>query len=160
MKRRRARQKLDAPEPLEQLLDRAGESRFARMRSPLPERVWRDAVGARIADRARPVAMERGVLLVRVATSVWAHELSLLSTTILARLRERGVETTELRFRVGAIDPPERPPERVVSRAVPASAPLPPELANALADVADGELRESIARAASANLAWQKTRRR
>src|SRR5579883_2039602 len=155
MRKRRRRPQLAAPEPLDGVLDRAGEDRFARARPPVSERVWRDAVGLRIADRARPVVLDRGVLTVRVATSVWANELSMLAPTILARLCERGVLVQELRFRVGPIEPPARPPERRSSQAVPAPAPLPKDIAQQLARIADPELREAVALAASANLAWR-----
>jgi len=153
--KRRFRDRLVAPEAMEAILDRAGESRFARARSPIALKVWRDAVGARIADRARPMSLWEGVLLLRVPTSVWAHELSLLAGEVCARLRERGVDARELRFRVGALEAVDRPPERRVARAVPTSFAVPPELTHALGDVGDDELRASIERAAAANLAWQ-----
>ena len=137
------------------MLDRSGEDRLAPYRPPIPRRVWRDAVGARIADRSEPVLLERGTLAVKVATSVWAHELSLLAPSIVARLRARNVAVDELRFRVGAIDPSPRPPERRISRAVPPPAALPADLARLLKTVPDLELRETIALAARANLAWQ-----
>src|SRR4051812_14537265 len=110
MRRRPRRPSLKQPEPIEGVIDRAGENRFARNRPPVSARVWAAAMGARIADRARPVYLENGVLTVRVATSVWANELSLLQASLIARLRNEGVEVKELRFRVGPIDPPARPP--------------------------------------------------
>jgi hypothetical protein len=152
-KRRRA---LRVPESIDDVIARGGEDRFAPARPPFSERVWKDAVGVRIAERAKPVLLVRGVLVVRAATSVWATELSLLSSSLIERLRSQGLEVTELRFRVGAIEPPARPPERRLSQAVPAPAPLPPLLSASIAKVDDGELQVSIARAARANLAWQK----
>lgn len=154
MKRRR-RDTLAAPESLEVILERAGESRFARVRPPIPAKVWREAVGARIADRAHPVSLWSGVLVLRVPSSVWAHELSLLADEVCGRLRERGIEARELRFRVGAIPAVERPPERRVARTVPSSFPVPAELARTIDGVDDDGLRAAIARAAEANLAWQ-----
>jgi hypothetical protein len=151
------RPRMPMPETLEGVLERAGEDRFARasFRPPVSERVWREAVGLRIAERARPVLLERGVLTLRVATSVWANELSMLQTTILERLVALRVAVVELRFRVGPIDPPERPPERRGARAVPAPARLPPELKATLTGVMDDELRDAIADAARSNLAWR-----
>jgi predicted nucleic acid-binding Zn ribbon protein len=143
------------PEAIEVTLNRAGESRFARTGAPMSERTWRDAVGSRIADRARPIELERGVLVIRAATNVWASELSLLSEDLLARLRDRGVAVTSLRFRVGAVDPLAHPPDRRQTRAVPAPAPLPAPLEQAIQAVPDEELRQTIADAARANLAWQ-----
>jgi hypothetical protein len=152
---RRFREKIATPETLEEILARAGESRFARARSPIAPKLWRDAVGARIAERASPLSLYGGVLLLRVPSSAWAHELSLLSDEICSRLRERGVKTNELRFRVGPVPPVERPPERRVARAVPAVRNLPNEVVGSLGRVANDELRAAIAGAAAANLAWQ-----
>jgi hypothetical protein len=152
---RRSRFPLSAPEPLRAILDRAGENRFARTREAIPVPLWRDAVGARIAERAFPVSLEDGTLVLRVPTSVWANELSLLADDVCARLKERGVVVRELRFRVGAVPAVERPPERRVARAVPVIREIPEELADVLATVADPELRRAIENAAAANLAWQ-----
>lgn len=157
--KRRFRDRLVVPEAMEAILDRAGETRFARARAPIALKVWRDAVGARIAERARPLLLWDGVLLLRVPSSVWAHELSLLAGEVCARLRDRGVEARELRFRVGALDAVERPPERRVSRAVPTTFAVPPEVAHALDAVDDDGLRACIERAAAANLAWQSVSR-
>jgi hypothetical protein len=126
--------------------------------APVSARDWEGAVGSRIAARARPVKLERGVLYVRTASSTWAQELSLLSDPILEQLRARGVEVEALRFRVGPVDAPERPPTRDEVRTSPPSAPLPPPLAADIARVPDDELREAIARAASKNLGWQRVR--
>jgi hypothetical protein len=153
--RKRSRRKLDAPEPLEELLDRAGEDRFAKKRLPIPLREWRAAVGPRIADRARPWTLERGVLTVKVATSVWANELAMLAPELVARLKARGIAVESLRFRVGPLDREERPPERRVYRKVPPPAQLAPDLRREVARVADDGLRAAIEAAARANLAWQ-----
>jgi len=153
---RKRRRSLRVPEPIDGVIARSGEDRFAPLRPPIAEQVWKDAVGIRIAERAKPVSLERGVLIVKAATSVWATELSLLSAGLVSRLRAEGVMVNELRFRVGSIEPPARPPERRVSRAVPPPAPLPRVLADSIASIDDGELQVAIARAARANLAWQK----
>jgi hypothetical protein len=156
---RRTRKHLAMPEPLRAILDRAGENRFARTRDAIAPLLWRDAVGARIAERAFPISLEDGVLLLRVPSSVWANELSLLTDEVRARLKERGVAVRELRFRVGAVPPVERPPERRIARAVPAIREVPAELAQILAGVDDAELRAVIESAAAANLAWQSVTR-
>src|SRR5687767_12972934 len=49
MKRRGRRPNLFAPEAIEDVLDRAGEDRFAKKKLPIPMRDWRLAVGPRIA---------------------------------------------------------------------------------------------------------------
>src|SRR5580704_4549831 len=103
MSRRRTRDTLAAPEPFEAILERAGENRFARSQPPIESALWREAVGARVAERARPLMLHEGVLLLRVPSSVWAHELSLLADEVCARLRARGVDARQLRFRVGQV---------------------------------------------------------
>lgn len=153
--RKRRRAKLEAPEPIEALLDRAGEARFAKHKVPIPVREWRAAVGPRIADRARPMSLERGVLVVRVATSAWATELQMLAPELVARLRVRGFGVDSLRFRVGPLDTVDRPPERRASRKVPPPVPLAPELAREVETIDDPELRDIVGAAARANLAWQ-----
>lgn len=125
--------------------------------APIAYRDWEAAVGSRIAARARPVRIDRGVLVVRTATSTWAQELALLSEPILAQLRARGVQVESLRFRVGHVDAPERPPLRDEVRTSPPDAPLPAEVQAQLAHIADPELRDAIAHAAAKNLGWQLT---
>jgi hypothetical protein len=154
-RRNRGRGHLDEPEALDAILERAGETRFSRVRPPFDAALWRDAVGARIADRAQPVSLRDGVLVLRVHNSVWAHELSLLAETVCARLRERGIEAQSLRFRVGEPALAARRVEPRLTKTVPTVKALPAELARALVDVDDMDLRASIARAAAANLAWQ-----
>jgi len=153
--RRSPRGPLGAPESLDSILDRAGESRFARLRPPVAPKVWREAVGARIADRAAPVSLSGGVLLLRVATSVWAHELSLLAETICARLRGLNVDASELRFQVGTVAVAQRPPERRSVRIVPSSPEIPTGLAQVIGRIEHASLKDAIARAVAANLAWQ-----
>jgi hypothetical protein len=156
MKRRR-RPKLRAPEALTAVLSRAGEDRFAKNRAPVAPHVWAGAVGARIAERTRPMGIENGVLFVRAATSVWANELTLLADTLVARLRSAGVAISGMRFRVGPIDPPDRAVE--VRRAtIPRPQPLDRTLTRAIDKVEDLELREAITEAAKTNLAWQAAR--
>lgn len=154
----RSRERLAAPEPLDEILHRAGQSRFARVCSPIPTKLWHAAVGARIAEHAHPLSLVDGTLLLRVPSSVWAHELSLLAEELCARLQTHGVDVRALRFRVGHLPPVERPPERCTVRSVPTERSIPPEVAPALEGIEDASLRGVIARAASANLAWSRAR--
>ncbi len=144
------------PETLDGVLDRAGENRYARVKPPISDQVWAKAVGLRISARARPISLERGVLTVRTATTVWSSELSLLSEPLILRLREHGVEVKELRFRVGPLEPPKSVAELRNSRKIPPPAPLTPDLEASLDAIADDELRAIVTDAARANLAWQK----
>jgi hypothetical protein len=128
--------------------------------SPVSQRDWEAAVGSRIAARARPISLDRGVLLVRAANATWAQELSLLSDAIVEQLRARGIEVKSLRFRVGRVDPQERPPMRDEVRRSPPEAKLPAGLRTEIARVADEDLRTAIARAAAKNLGWQQQQER
>ncbi|WP_438026143.1 DUF721 domain-containing protein [Sorangium sp. So ce233] len=123
--------------------------------APMPFRDWEAAVGSRIAARARPLKLERGVLHVRAASSTWAQELSMLGDAITTQLRARGLPVHSLRFRVGKVDPVARPPWREEVRPAPKEAPLPFEVRRELGKVPDPELRDAIAKAAARNLGWQ-----
>ncbi|MEP7124373.1 MAG: DUF721 domain-containing protein [Byssovorax sp.] len=123
--------------------------------SPIAFRDWEAAVGTRIASRARPIKLDRGVLLVLTASSTWAQELALLSEAIITALRGRGVAVESLRFRVGQVDAPDRPPSREEVRVSPAPVPLPNAVALQIAQVEDPELRAILANAAAKNLGWQ-----
>ena len=48
--------------------------------------VWRAAMGARIAARARPLKEKDGVITVGCSAATWAQELDLLQDDLLARL--------------------------------------------------------------------------
>ncbi len=161
IRKRFGRRRLDAPEPLEQVLERAGENRFAKKQLPIRLAHWRAAVGPRIADRARPIALERGVLTVKVVSSVWANELSMLAPQIIKKLAESapngspGIEIKSLRFRVGPLDVIEGIPQVQNYRQIPPPAPLAADMQRSLARIEDDELRGLIESAAKANLAWQ-----
>ncbi|MBI4952708.1 MAG: DUF721 domain-containing protein [Myxococcales bacterium] len=116
----------------------------------LPLGEWEAAVGPRIAARARPVRIERGVLHVRTATSAWAAELSMLAEDIVAKLAARGIAVRGLRFSVGALGDV-RPAQRHHAARPPVR--LPPGVAAAVAEVEDPELRRALAHAASRSLA-------
>jgi len=128
--------------------------------SPIPARDWEAAVGSRIAARARPVRLDRRVLVVRTATATWAQELALLADAILLQLRGRGIAVDALRFRVGPVDAPERPPTRNEVRVAPPAVALPASLEAEVERVPDLELRAIIAHAAAKNLGWQSIRER
>jgi predicted nucleic acid-binding Zn ribbon protein len=73
---------------------------------------WPAAVGPQVAAVTRAEAVSAdGILWVRVISSGWAAELSLMSPGILARLNEgREGRIRELRCRIGPIDRPAGPP--------------------------------------------------
>ena len=52
------------------------------------QRAWPETVGQAIADVARPSAERDGLVTVSCRSAVWASELDLLSTDLIARLNE------------------------------------------------------------------------
>ncbi len=149
-------------ESLGALLGRTTQARPAKADAvlPVPPRVWEKAVGSRIAARARPNRLERGILHVIAASSAWAQELSMLAESIAARLREEGLSVTSLRFSVGTVDAPARMTPREPPREVPAPMPLPRELRALVDRIEDDDLRRTIESAASTSLAWERARQR
>ena len=157
MKKTRRRSKLKAPERIDTVVVRAGEQRFAPKPPPFPLEIWRDCVGPAVARKSEPIALERGELLVRVQSSAWAQELSLLSITLLERLASCGIVAEKMRFRVGQPSYAIRPSIQMVPRPIIEGLKLDEPLAIAISDVVDDDLRRAITEAASMNLAWQRS---
>ena len=67
---------------------------------------WTEVVGMRVAANARAEAVTAdGLLWVRVKSSAWAAELSMMAPKILSRLNEgRDGRIVGLRCRVGPLD--------------------------------------------------------
>jgi predicted nucleic acid-binding Zn ribbon protein len=121
--------------------------------APISDAAWEAAVGTRIAARAKPKRLDRGVLLVATATSAWSNELSLLAAPILEKLRAQGLDVRELRFRVGPLEPVAKPPRRPAKLA-PRAVALSPVLRRSLDHVPDDELRAAIEAAAKKALGF------
>jgi predicted nucleic acid-binding Zn ribbon protein len=67
------------------------------------QEVWEQTVGGTVAQAARPTAERSGVLTITCSAAVWAQELSLMESELLARLNGalgEGVVRT-LRCRTG-----------------------------------------------------------
>lgn len=64
---------------------------------------WAQAAGPAVAEAARPTAERSGVLTVTCAAAVWAQELNLMASELIARLNAAlGEELIrELRCRTG-----------------------------------------------------------
>ena len=112
---------------------------------------WHRLAGERLARHTRGEKVLGRTLLVRVATSAWANELTFLRADLLAGLRKDpgAAFVNELRFTVGPLDglpewsdPEPAPPP-------PAAAPGPAidagRVAEALLAVTDPELRAGLA---------------
>jgi hypothetical protein len=68
-------------------------------------RVWSEAVGPQIAVQTLPEQIRRGVLLVKVASSVWMHQLQFLKKDILQKFNSLYGEGTvqSLHFSIGEV---------------------------------------------------------
>lgn len=77
-------------------------------------RVWREAVGGRIAQHAEPVGLARGELCVAVADPVWRQELALLTPEIARGVNRNVGEELVRRVRLigGGVHPPDPKPVR------------------------------------------------
>ena len=53
------------------------------------QRVWREAVGAAIAQEAQPTSERNGILTISCSASVWAQELDLMGPAIVGRLNRQ-----------------------------------------------------------------------
>jgi Dna[CI] antecedent, DciA len=81
----------DAPVPAEPLL--------------LLQAAWPDIVGAQVAKNSHPARIAAGTLLITTRSSVWSHQLSLLTEHVLQAVSARlpSAEVKQLRFRVGSV---------------------------------------------------------
>ena len=62
---------------------------------------WEESVGTQVAAHARPVRLDRGVLVVEVDEPAWATQITLLSNTIRERLvTVTGIEVDRVEVRV------------------------------------------------------------
>jgi predicted nucleic acid-binding Zn ribbon protein len=75
-----------APRPMSLALGALTESLAPATTLARVQRVWHEALGESIAEAGRPTAERDGTLTVICADSVWAAELDLMSTELLASL--------------------------------------------------------------------------
>jgi hypothetical protein len=116
-------------------------------------RAWPSAVGEAIARNAWPARVTRdGRVVVHVASSAWAQELTQLETTVRDRLG--AAAPAGFRFMVGPL--PEVGPSEVAEPRMPSVTPSEGDLAAAEAltcGIEDQDLRERVKRAAALSLA-------
>lgn len=109
--------------------------------------LWRRAVGPQIAARTFPDNFKRGTLYVRVAASVWLHQLQFMKEEILRKINDMAPkeEIKTLFFSIGEIP---APPPSAPAEAAPA--PLRARDRNMMKEsldaVRDPELREIMER--------------
>jgi hypothetical protein len=82
------------------------------MRESQAMALWPDIVGDVTAGKTRPLYVNRGTLVVQVASSAWAHQLGLLKPRLLGLIEQRvgpGV-IRDLRMKTGTEPEPDEPP--------------------------------------------------
>jgi predicted nucleic acid-binding Zn ribbon protein len=129
-------------EPIRRVLERALSERglSRKLERGLPRHVWREAVGAGIADRATPTVLSSGVLHVLVEDHRWRDQLDAARVILIERVNARLGKplVRELRFGLAhaatfAVAAPGRrkaPPEETETAAaeLPGAQALHPEL--------------------------------
>jgi predicted nucleic acid-binding Zn ribbon protein len=69
---------------------------------------WNRAAGPQIGAKAQPDRLREEVLYVRVATSVWMHELQFMKQDIISKLNGilGGTKVSQIRFFIGEVEAP------------------------------------------------------
>jgi hypothetical protein len=140
-----------APRPTEQLL--APMFQWLKLdevaRSFRALKAFWDAAGPRIRVHARAERLRGSILFIRVESAGWSHELSVLKSALLDKLRRTpgGEDVQDLRFNVGPLgEVPEWSTPTALARQelLPVAELVPAELERALDDVTDPELRAQL----------------
>ncbi|MGV8080841.1 MAG: DciA family protein [Syntrophales bacterium] len=128
---------------------------------------WDRAVGPQVAAQTYPQEIRRGILLVRVSSSVWMHQLQFLKEDILRKLQDvMGSDTVKgFRFSIGEIPRSVQTPKTDAPlREVLGTSLLKPRdrrlIEESLAVVADPELRELLKRVMTKDLLRRRVRER
>lgn len=151
--RRRRRGKVE-PLSIAQLLDGRYVGRAADRPLVRTFSWWDRTVPRRIAERARPVRLHEGTLVVHTASSAWAQELSFHERDLLASVQKEVPSVRRLRISVGPMPPPPPPPLPIPPKTIPLRVTqLPSDVARELARIGDDELRDALTRAACTSLA-------
>jgi predicted nucleic acid-binding Zn ribbon protein len=109
---------------------------------------WNRAVGPQICSKAQPDRLKDDVLFVRVATSVWMHELQFMKQDIIAKLNGilGGNPVTQIRFFIGEIEaaPAKRDEQALLVDARDLEPAEKDFIAGTISDVTDPELQEIL----------------
>ena len=146
-KRRRRRDAVTAPvgDLVGGVLDKYRVRPNARRERVLID--WTGIVGERIAQRAYPIDMRNGVLVLAVKNSSWMHQLTFLKSDLLAKVNQAlgGSELSEVRLELAGRKPTQRSSvDPRIRRAPPRAATRP------LPEPAEGERLDEIRRESEA----------
>ena len=115
---------------------------------------WDREVPRRVVEKARPVTIRNGTLVVHTASTAWAQELSFHERDLLASVQRAVPGVKRIRIKVGPMPPPPPAPEPPPPPTIPLDvAELPAGVARALAHIGDDELRDVLTKAACTSLA-------
>ena len=149
---------MERPEKLAGALGRAlqGLNMDLRVREAKAMALWPDIVGEVTATKTKPLHVNRGTMVVGVASSAWANQLNLLKPQLLDSLEARvgaGV-IRDLRWKTGPWDDGEAgsgPAPTFARRRLPDAPPLPESQKQAMADMVapidDQKLKSAVERA-------------
>lgn len=142
------------PSGIETVLDKCLDRALGTPGAAVIWRVWREAVGAAIADRATPMRLRGRTLVVAVSSPPWMQELNLLKrglvTAVNARLAKPLIDDVFLVLTEGRTDAPPAPRRR------PAPCPTPPAAGRELLETLPAPLRASFGGVLDA---WQRRAR-
>ena len=151
------RPKMKRPVQIAALLETvfAGKPAQKRIREAKAWQFWEEAVGAHIASKATPVAFRDGTLTVRVSSSAWMQQLSLMKRDIIGQLNDAiGYPLViDLFFRQGTVHKKEAEPAAVGIQKRSLSDGEKKLLIEQTAGVADPELRDAFISLFSSQLA-------
>jgi len=119
MAEKRARMKYPAPVAALIASVFAGKPVQKRLRELKVWQVWEESVGPQIAAKAKPAGIRDGVLIVKVASSAWMQQLSLMKPDIVSQLNIMAGEPVvkDILFKAGRVDPPPRGDSAPVQKA-------------------------------------------
>jgi predicted nucleic acid-binding Zn ribbon protein len=92
------------PRPVSELVTSAVPGLAERVTELRLSAAWTALAGIDVARRARPGALNAGVLTITVDNSPWLHELTLRSDELYRRVHERFPEVRALRFTLGTLE--------------------------------------------------------
>lgn len=145
----------DKPASLGSLLATSRDAAARHAGTAIDREQWRRIVGERIAARTEPGPKRGRELTVYAASASWAQELSLLVNEIVARIKAAGFGVDTVRFAVRELKARTR--DAAAPKPAARKVTLPSALHQQLSGIADTELRDAIAEAASLWLARDET---
>lgn len=105
-----SRSRMPRPRPVADLLTEAlhGKPAERRLKEGRIWLLWDEAVGKRIASRARPVAFRDGTLTVAVANAPWMQQLNFLKGGIVEKLNVLlgGPVVRDIYLKAGSVEAP------------------------------------------------------